>query len=77
MPARRRGSPEFSRGLVGHTVDIVAVDMPLSMELITARRVSDSKVGVGAGLFWLYESRDRWQASAEWSPHTGKPLDRI
>lgn len=39
----------FSRGLVGHPVDIVAVDMPLSVERITARRVSDNKVSSAYG----------------------------
>lgn len=40
---------DFSRRLLGHPVDIVAVDMPLSLEPITARRVSDNKVSSAYG----------------------------
>lgn len=39
----------FSHLLLGHPVDIVAVDMPLSLEPITIRRVSDNKVSSAYG----------------------------
>lgn len=40
---------DFSHRLLGHPVDIVAVDMPLALEPITARRVSDNKVSSAYG----------------------------
>ena len=55
-PTRPRGSIadvaallSFSHRLLGHPVDIVAVDMPLSLEPITTRRVSDNQVSSAYG----------------------------
>ena len=55
-PTRPRGSIadaaallSFSHRILGHPVDVVAVDMPLSLERITARRVSDNQVSSAYG----------------------------